>query len=103
MFESETGKRDHLAQLVTYLHRQGLDCMTALQQTLERIEGSYGLVVLFRIIPISSSPPARRSLVVIGQGESGFMFPLMRTLWHPWRPAFLHLGQRNRAHDADPT
>lgn len=53
VFESETDS-ETITQLVTYLHRQGLDCMSALQQTLERIEGSYGLVVCSRIILISA-------------------------------------------------
>lgn len=70
-FQSETDS-ESIAQLITFHLRRGMSCQDALRVALQEIEGSYGLVVLFRQQPDQLYVARRGSPLVIGRSNDGY-------------------------------
>ncbi|WP_370978430.1 glutamine--fructose-6-phosphate transaminase (isomerizing) [Agaribacterium sp. ZY112] len=69
-FESETDS-ESIAQLITFYLNSGYDEELALKSALEKIEGSYGLVIMFNDDPNSLYAAKYASPLVIGKSENG--------------------------------
>ena len=71
-FESETDS-ESIVQLITYYLDSGLTPRQALQNSMQKIEGNFGVVALFKEDPNTLYLAKNGSPLVIGEGDNGFM------------------------------